>query len=274
MSSTEAFLKSFHLENPGCTPACFSNGQSQGLDSYSLLLSALNESHVDPTTVVDLACGNGALIQRLISRGIPIKKIFGIDMSSGELNLARKELSDSRVEFIEARAQSLPLLNSSVDFIFCHMALMLMDELELVIAEIRRCLKPGGVFSAIVGGKSEISPIFRSFLGLLKQALAEENKTFLYNLGDSRTRSKDGLKSLFSEEHFVHTETQDLKLEFSAKPSEAIDFFMLMYDVGLLSKSRRAQLNSDLLKILESNVDSQGLVNHYIWLRQISSQRR
>lgn len=273
MSSTEAFIKNFHLENPGCTPACFSNGKMQGLDSYSYLLSTLDELRAGQT-VVDLACGDGTLIRRILSQGISGVKVVGIDMSSGELNLAKKTITSSQVEFIEARAQSLPLVNSSVDFIFCHMALMLMDELDLVISEIRRCLKPGGVFSAIVGGQAEISPIFKSFLGLLKQALAEENKTFLYNLGDSHTRSEEGLKSLFSEDYFVKTESQDLKLEFSVKPNEALDFFMLMYDVGLLSKSRKSQLNSDLLKLLESNVDSKGLVNHYIWLRQITSQRR
>jgi len=273
MSSNEAFLKSFHLENPGCTPACFSNGQSEGQDSYSHLASILRDSHADHT-VLDLACGDGSLIKKILNRNIRGLKVVGIDMSLGELSLAKKMLGESTVELVEARAQSLPLTNSSVDFIFCHMALMLMEELDLVISEVHRCLKPGGVFSAIVGGKSEISPIFKSFIGLLKQALAEENKTFLYNLGDTRTRTEDGLKSLFNEDYFVSTEVKDLQLNFSAKPSESLDFFMLMYDVGLLSKSRRDQLSSDLLNVLENNVDSNGLVNHFIWLRQVTSQRR
>lgn len=273
MSSSESFLKNFHLENPGCTPACFSSGQSDGQDSYSFLSSILKDSDAGKT-VVDLACGDGTLIKQIRSRGFQDLKVVGIDMSPGELDLAKKMLNDSNIELIEGRAQSLPLADNSVDFILCHMALMLMDELDLVISEIHRCLKPNGIFSAVIGGKSEISPIFKSFLGLLKPALAEENKTFLFNLGDARTRSEDGLRSIFSEDSFLPAQVEDLKISFSAIPSESLDFFMLMYDVALLSKARRDQLSSDLLKVLEGHVDANGMVNHYIWLRQISAQRR
>lgn len=273
MSSTEVFLKNFHLENPGCTPAAFFAGKSSGQNSYSFLSSILKDTDSDKT-LIDLACGDGTLMKQVLAREIRDLRVIGIDMSPGELTLAKKTLGNYRFELIEARAQTLPVLNDSADFIFCHMAFMLMDELDLVVSEIHRCLKPQGIFSAIVGGKSEISSLFKSFLGLLKQALADENKQWLSNLGDARTRSADGLKSLFKEDRFSNIDINEIKLEFSSKPTELVDFFMLMYDVGLLSISRRSQLHSDLLQLLESNVDSDGFVHHYIWLRQITCQRR
>lgn len=273
MSSTEVFLKNFHLENPGCTPAAFGAGKSSGQNSYSLLSSLLKNTDSDKT-LIDLACGDGTLMKQVLARDIQNLRVIGIDMSPGELSLAKKNLGDYQFELIEARAQTLPVLNNSADYIFCHMAFMLMDELDLVVSEIHRCLKPQGVFSAIVGGKSEISSLFKSFLSLLKQALEDENKKWLSNLGDARTRSVEGLKSLFKEESFCNTDINDIKLEFSSRPTELVDFFMLMYDVGLLSVSRRSQLHSDLLRLLESSIDSDGLVRHYIWLRQITCQRR
>lgn len=275
-TSSEVFLKNFHKENPGCTPSSFLCAKTRdNRNSYDLLSDYLKISDAG-ATILDLACGDGTLIKNILDRKIPDLKILGVDMSIGELELAREMfgLQQSTVKLIEAKAQALPVAKSSVDFLFCHMALMLMDDVETVISEVHRCLKPDRLFSAIVGGKSKLSPLFKEFLKLLDQALEDENKTWLSNLGDRRTHSEEGLKSLFDEVRFYDINVTDVKLEFHTKPNELIDFFMLMYDVGLLSKERQQQLKSELLSLLKSETTSEGIVEHFMWLRQITCRSR
>lgn len=272
-SSREKFLQEFHQKNPGCTPAAFSNAYiSEGSNSYDCLSNLLSTAGA-PLRIVDLACGDGTLLKNILDRNELNLELIGIDMSSGELEVARNRLAQYPVTIVEANAQALPLAEASVDFIFCHMALMLMDNIEQVVKEIHRCLKPNGVFSAVVGGKFERSAIYDLFLQLLGQALLEENKKWLSNLGDARTRSEDGLRSLFDEQNFADLEVKELKLQFYERPADLMNFFMLMYDVGLLSEQRKAKLFTDLLQALNSMCDESGRIKHFMWVRQVTCVR-
>lgn len=84
---------------------------------------------------------------------------------------------------------------------------------------------------------------------LLRTILQNKNSTDLnltridmsvgeLELGDPRTRSEAGLKSLFYPEHFTEIQIHDFKIDFHEKPEDLISFFMLMYGVGLLSANR------------------------------------
>lgn len=270
----EAFLKDFHKKKPSCTPMAFFHGfSSQGLCSYDYLVSLLTEKDKN-ASITDLACGDGTLSRKIIEHLGSGIKLVGVDMSAGELEVARKNLDTNSVELIEANAQDLPLSNDYADFILCHMAFMLMENVEKVVSEIHRCLKPQGVFSAVVGGKFERSPIYDIFLGLLGQALKEENKNWLSDLGDRRTRSGEGLVSLFEETRFSEVNVQEFKLIFHEKPVDLMNFFMMMYDVGLLSEERQKQLYTDLLQSLNSIRNEDGRIEHFMWVRQITCRKR
>ncbi|MBC7684132.1 MAG: methyltransferase domain-containing protein [Bdellovibrionales bacterium] len=52
----------------------------------------------------------------------------------------------------QARRQALPLADDCADAVLCHVALMLTDDAPQVLAEARRVLKTGGLFSAVVVG--------------------------------------------------------------------------------------------------------------------------
>lgn len=273
-SPTEIFLIDFHKKNPGCTPAAFANGtRIDGSSSYDAI-SCLLQPFENLGTVVDLACGNGALLKNIIDRKFQPTQLIGIDMSVGELESAASRLLQYPIKLIEGRAQGLPFADSAVDFIFCHMALMLMENIDQVAREITRCLKPAGLFSAVVGGKFERSEIYDRFLRLLDEALKEENRKCLSKLGDSRTKSSEGLKSLFNENDFEGVEVSEFQLHFYERPESLMNFFMLMYDVGLLPEARQAKLYSDLLTDLKELRDESGRIKHFMWLRQVTCVRK
>ena len=99
--------------------------------------------------VVDLGTGPGVSayeIAQSSSRAI----VLGVDISLTMLRRAvrnrdRYRASERRVEFARADARLLPVKSGSVDAVTTHSSLYLMPNQPVVLADIRRVLRPGGV---------------------------------------------------------------------------------------------------------------------------------
>ena len=274
MSEAETFLIDFHSKFPSCTPTVFSDGKTgDGFSSYDLLASVIPDQGSQPISILDLACGDGFLLTKLIDRKDPLLTLIGIDMSSDELNVARRRFSENSITLIEGKAQSIPLQDNSNDFVLCHMAFMLMEDIEQVVQEVFRILRPGGVFSFVVGAKGRNGDIYDRFLEKLKEELKSDNKSWLFRLGDRRIRSEDGIRSLFNSRFEQPIEIFDFTLKFSVSPESAVQFFMLMYDIGLLSTESQSRLAENLLQSFRGSVDPSGNVHFENSLRQITCKK-
>ena len=97
--------------------------------------------------LLDIGCGTGAFL-REVKRNYPRLAVAGVDLSASYLAVARRRLTEwSRVELIEAAAETLPFAAAEFDVVSC---IYLFHELppavrRAVVAEIRRVLKPGGL---------------------------------------------------------------------------------------------------------------------------------
>ncbi len=196
-SHAEAFLLDFHDRRPGTTSAGFGNmpafrSDKRFASSYSCLVDVVPSGDT-PLHVLDLGCGDGHLLQELARRSQSGLRLTGIDMSPGELAIAGERLGNAAALRCE-RAQSLSAHTGSVDIVVSHLALMLMDDLNDVLKEVSRVLKPDGIFAAIVGAENIVSPVVQLWIRLLKPLLAEQ-KTSMPRLGDARARSREGLLS-------------------------------------------------------------------------------
>lgn len=266
IDKSKKFLLDFHSQFPSCTPIAFQHGKtSEGTTSYDKLATLAQNAQ----TVLDLACGDGFLIKKVWDLN-PRADITGIDMSPSELEIAQSSLSSAQVHFIQGEVQSLPLTSNSVDVTLCHMALMLMDDIEEVISEIHRCLKPQGVFSAVLSGQFELSAAHQVYLKLLDQSLLSEGKTRDLKLGDPRVLQAHTLSSFFSPSLLSPPEIKEFKIEFYEEPVNLMSFFMMLYNVGLLSEKGQQDLSRDLLQQLNSMADFSGRIHHFMWLRQIT----
>ena len=108
-------------------------------------------SDIKNKKVLDLGCGPGFWIEQ-ISKKNP-NKIIASDLTSHALELAAKRckfLSIDNVEFIQANAEELPFCDNEFDFINCQGVIHHTPNTSNAIAEISRCLKPGGTFSISV----------------------------------------------------------------------------------------------------------------------------
>lgn len=88
------------------------------------------------SVVLDLACGTGDLCRVLRRRGL---RPFGIDLSAGMLGQVR-----DAAPVIQADGESLPLAAASVDGATCGFALRNFADLEAVLGELGRVVRPGG----------------------------------------------------------------------------------------------------------------------------------
>src|SRR5262249_5230095 len=69
-------------------------------------------------------------------------RLIGVDISAGMLEVARHELPAG--EFVEGRAEQLPVRDATIDLVTCVTAMHLMADPGVVFAEIARALAPRG----------------------------------------------------------------------------------------------------------------------------------
>ncbi|MGO9316066.1 MAG: class I SAM-dependent methyltransferase [Syntrophobacteraceae bacterium] len=118
------------------------------LDVLSAALSrGLEQFNVGPDeTVIDLGCGTGNLAQALLMRLSERGRVIAVDFSPRMLDEARCKVRDPRVEWIDAAAESLPVGDALADRIICFSAWPHFSSPQDVALEMRRALKPGGLF--------------------------------------------------------------------------------------------------------------------------------
>lgn len=92
--------------------------------------------------VLDLGCGTGFFTNILSGR---YEQILGLDISTKMLKFASEKRVKS-IAWVEADAYKLPLANSSVDLVYSNLMIQWCDNLSIVLDEIMRVLKPGGLF--------------------------------------------------------------------------------------------------------------------------------
>ncbi len=109
-------------------------------------------AELNPGIVLDLGCGTGWFTRRLAAR-YPKAEITGADLAPGMLEQARITGSDA-VNWLNADAEQLPLADQSVDLIFSNLMIQWSPRPEVVLAECRRVLAPGGllVVSTLLDG--------------------------------------------------------------------------------------------------------------------------
>src|SRR5436309_2875502 len=104
-------------------------------------------SDVAGKEVLEIACGGGQSAVHLAERGA---RVTGVDFSSAQLAHARAFAKSKkvRVRFIKSNVENLSMLpDASFDIAFSAYALGFVEDIRRTFAEIRRVLRPGGLFA-------------------------------------------------------------------------------------------------------------------------------
>ena len=273
LSPAEQYLQDFHTRVAGATSAAFggypaSMAHVAYASSYAVLASRV-EAAPNVRTVLDLACGDGHLLGLFVNDPRPIR-LIGVDMSAGELELARTRLP-ADVTLIRERAQALSLPTESVDYVLSHMALMLMNDVDQVIREIRRVLISGGGFAAMVGRTFLLGEVFDVFLDTFRP-IAKEDLAPL-PMGDRRTRTTEGWTDLLRND-FDDIEFNDVDVAWRPQPEALWRSLCETYDVDRLTEGARTRLKTAFLAAIEPLREADGSLSTGWGLRLIQGRAR
>lgn len=253
-SDWETYLKDAHKKAPGMTPNAFRDLKSDSnMNSYQHLveLAAPQSGQV----IVDLACGDGHLFSYFKEELDSNFSYIGIDMSSSELDLARKNLEGmSNFKLLKERAQAISLEDGTCDLVVSHMAFMLMNPIDDVVVELHRILKPNGKFCAVVGSRKVAEGLLKEIHKILSSHL-DENISNLGKIpmGDSRTTYIDGLEELFKEDGWKNLYSKDFVLNVACPPNDIWNVFKDMYFVDLLNVEQKGSLRRKIVDFATEN---------------------
>ena len=117
--------------------------------------------------VLELGCGGGQCSVAFALRGA---EVTGLDFADSQLAFARELAARNGVE-VDFRRQDIkdlsPFADDSLDIVFSAFTLMYLEDRPAVFREVRRVLKPGGIFAFSID-----HPLFRK-IDLEKLTLVE-----------------------------------------------------------------------------------------------------
>jgi SAM-dependent methyltransferase len=95
--------------------------------------------------VLDAGCGPGFYCVEIAEEVGPDGSVVGVDGSRAMLALAERRCAGrANIDLREGDVLALPLEDASVDAAICVQVLEYVDDATAALAEIRRCLRPGG----------------------------------------------------------------------------------------------------------------------------------
>jgi len=260
LTAAESYLQDFHQRQVGVTSAAFAHlpahsSTATWASSYAMLSDLVPVGN-SPLTVFDLACGDGHLLGLLAARQQSQLQLLGIDMSEAELAAARAALPAS-VRLRQGRAQALDLPSASVDYLVSHMALMLMDDIEQVVREMRRVLRPGGQFAAIVGRTFLLGEVNEVFMRVFKPIASDALPPLRF--GDRRAGSEAGWRALLNA-GFADVEFDDIDVPWSPTPCELWSALSDTYDIDRLDDDARQRLRGAFLEAAAPLQGADGMI--------------
>ncbi|HIJ21732.1 MAG TPA: malonyl-ACP O-methyltransferase BioC [Gammaproteobacteria bacterium] len=127
------------------------------------MLEQLQYERINPQRILDVGTGTGYCARGLEAR-FKKSSIIALDLAERMLQQAKKEKRwRSRQCFLCADTQQIPLAGQSVDLIFSNFTLQWCRDLQAVLAEFRRVLRPGGLLSFSTLGVDTLAELRESW---------------------------------------------------------------------------------------------------------------
>lgn len=251
-TAEESFLRAFHAEHPAVTSRSLARGRDAAGRSSYRILSDLVAGH---RRVLDLGCGDGFLLEQVAEAAgtrsadegaadagageAPAggRELAGVDLSPDDLALARRRPALAGATLLEARAQDLPFPGDHFDACVSHMALMLMNDVDRVAAELARVLAPGGLLALALGGGAaggEAYELFIALTGPVVDAVPDTHR--IPRLGDRRTRDRAGLDAILTPAGFAPAGWDTVRIDLSGSLEDVWVTLSALYDLGPLSR--------------------------------------
>ncbi len=171
--------------------------------------------------VIDLATGTGAIARAAARTGAGVA---ALDLSCGMLAIARR-LSPRSISFVRAAASLLPFASPVFDAITCGLSLSHFTDVPTVLAEVRRTLRPGGVFVASTWGSTGTDPSFSAAFSVYKRYTQNKPRPFSALLDEASWVDADRGREVVARSGLVSVEVVTRRLTGTyGSPVAAVDW--------------------------------------------------
>jgi demethylmenaquinone methyltransferase/2-methoxy-6-polyprenyl-1,4-benzoquinol methylase len=134
----------------------------------------------NPETILDIATGTGDLA--ILMTRTDAKKIIGLDISAGMLDVGRKKIAEqnleNKIEMILGDSENMPFEDDSFDAITVAFGIRNFETLEKGLSEILRVLKPNGILVILETSVPEKTPFKQGYAFYTKNILPIIGKIF------------------------------------------------------------------------------------------------
>ncbi len=176
----------------------------------SRLLARLEFITLEPGVVLDLGAGTGHA-SRALKQRFPQAQVVALDLATGMLREARRQQGwRRRFERVCADAHRLPLKGQSVDLVVSNLMLQWCDPPDPVFAEIRRVLKPRGLFTFTTFGPDTLREL-RAAWSTVDDHPHVHRFIDMHDLGDALVRARLA-EPVLDVDHFTLTYADAISL--------------------------------------------------------------
>ena len=158
-------------------------------------------------TVLDLACGTGAITKRITTMVGSTGKVVGVDSSISAIKIAKKENNHkTNLDFVLSDAEFIKF-NKKFDVVTCQYALFFFPNAHKVLLNIKQYLKKNGTLALTLHGKGDSVPYFSSILDVIIKFIPDYTPQGTPNL--DRFGTKEQLKKTISKAGFTNVRIQE-----------------------------------------------------------------
>jgi ubiquinone/menaquinone biosynthesis C-methylase UbiE len=131
----------------------------------------------DQAQVLELACGTGILTSELLSMMASGVYLVASDLNEPMLAAAQQKIRNRRIEWHQADASSLPFDAGRFDAVVSQFGVQSFPDKVVAAAEVRRVLRPGGVFLFSTWAGPHSKPPRRAFPAIPRRSITRRGAT-------------------------------------------------------------------------------------------------
>jgi ubiquinone/menaquinone biosynthesis C-methylase UbiE len=248
------YLQAWHERHAGATSAVLGTlFDGAGRNSYRVLADAMLDGG-EPA--LDLACGDGYLLELMRSGSA----YLGADRNLAELDAANRRLRHA-TPLVQADAARLPVATGALQSVSCHFALMLLQPLEDVLAELARVLRPDGLLAVMLpASPPEEPPTPWSAFRAAWRDVTTTYPVVIPPLQDDRALQREQLTAVLTDAGFASLAIRSFSVSRHMTVDEATRALLLTYLPDLLPPAGFAQLEQALAPALTELAAEDGMV--------------